>query len=168
VDDSDIEEENLAIFNVNVMVKTAEATKKQDAQRFTPAITVKLPVLTVRASLQWTKFLKVLAAPLKTSPTFFPMYTCEWKKTMAAKIGLPLSDEACFAALKCQFKPYGNHSFFLYLNLPNIIPNPGPLQSLAIEIPSMPTETVLELDIEQGSTIHTPVCSVSSLSDIAI
>jgi hypothetical protein len=102
---SNIKEENSAIFDVNITVKTAEATKKQDAQRVTPMVTVKLPVLTICTSLPWNNFLKVLAEPLKTSPTSLPMYMCEWKKTMAAKTGLPLLDEGCFAALKCQFKP---------------------------------------------------------------
>jgi hypothetical protein len=40
--DSDIEEENLASFDVNVTVKTAEATKMQGARGLTPA---RLPVL---------------------------------------------------------------------------------------------------------------------------
>lgn len=144
-------------FDINITVKRVGAMKRPGGKRLTLAVTVKLPVLTLPVSTPWSKFLKELPKSIKTSPTFLPMHTCKWRKTMSGKSGLPLIDEKCFAALKCQFKTTGNHSFFLSINSPQIAPNPGHLHVSVLEAPIPPMEADSGAEIEQGSTLHTPV-----------
>jgi len=138
-------------FDVNVLVKVAEARKRAGSKRIIPPVLQKLPVFFMDATTPFDSLLQHIANELKTSVVHLPMHTCEWKKRQSTNDSLPLKDQACFDAMKRGYKRNLNHSFFVTIDSPQIAPNPSPIQQPTERNADSPTELI------QGSTIHDEV-----------
>jgi len=91
-------------FDVNVLVKVAEAGKKAGSKKITPPIIQKLPVFFMDTTTSFNSLLEHIANELKTSVVHLPMHTCEWKKWQSTNDSLPLKDQGCFDAMRCSYK----------------------------------------------------------------
>jgi hypothetical protein len=91
-------------FDVNVLVKVAEAGKRAGSKRVVPPVIQKLPVFFMNASTSFDLLLEHIAGELKTSVAHLPMHTCEWKKWQSTNNSLLLKDQGCYDALKCSYK----------------------------------------------------------------